>query len=349
MSKTVRFGIVGLDHWYSAIPLAEAIAANPATELVGIAHSDVTRAQEVAVRLGSPTVTDSAHELIADETIDVIASFVSVDKNPEVVIAAARAGKHIISVKPLAPTLAEATEIVAAVREAGVVFLPGESRSRGSELNQLVHRWVTDGRIGTVTSASFSLSGGLPKSWPDATDGGWWVDPLRSPGGGWMDHSLYQIDRMRWMLGEEVAEVSGRVANLVHKDLGMEDYGHAILRFDGGSMTTIEDTWSGPLGGWRISSSIVGTTGALHLDTSTGRIALFQDKGEFAGWTERLMPSDDAVGIDTILKAIATNGDSLATVEDAWENFAVCLAFYEAAATGTVVKPEHLARVAVAV
>jgi predicted dehydrogenase len=60
------------------------------------------------------------------------------------------------------------------------------------------------------------------------------------------------------------------------------------------------------------------------------------------------MPSDDAVGIDTILKAIATNGDSLATVEDAWENFAVCLAFYEAAATGTVVKPEHLERVAVA-
>jgi hypothetical protein len=31
----------------------------------------------------------------------------------------------------------------------------------------------------------------------------------------------------------------------------------------------------------------------------------------------------------------------LATVEDAWENLSVALAFYEAAATGSVVRPAH--------
>ena len=93
MSNAVRFGVVGLDHWYSAIPLAEAIAAKNDAVLVGIADRDITRAQEVAANTGNPLVTDDLHALIDDPSIDVIASFVSVDQNPDIVVAAARAGR----------------------------------------------------------------------------------------------------------------------------------------------------------------------------------------------------------------------------------------------------------------
>jgi predicted dehydrogenase len=344
MSSPTRFGIVGLDHWYSAIPLAEALAANAATELVGIADLELARAEEVAANTGSPKVTADLYELINDPTIDVIASFVSVDQNPDICVAAADAGKHIVSVKPLARSLAEADRIVEAVRRAGVVFMPGESRSREAAQNQLLHEWVTNGRIGRVTSAAFSLSGSLPQGWPGSSDPGWWADPERAPGGGWIDHSLYQIDRMRWLLGEEVTEVSGRVANLLHPDLPVEDYGHAILRFDGGAIATVEDTWSGPKGGWRISTSIIGTKGAIHLDTSTGLIGLLETEGSFDGWLQVKSPPDHSVGIDAVLDAIAHPETVLAGVDDAWENLAVCVAFYEAAASGAVVRPAHLAR-----
>ena len=47
---------------------------------------------------------------------------------------------------------------------------------------------------------------------------------------------------MRWLLGEEVADVSGRVANHVHHDLSVEDYGHATLTFTGGATFSMEDT-----------------------------------------------------------------------------------------------------------
>ena len=342
MSSPVRFGIVGLDHWYSAIPLAEGLAAHPGAELVGIADLDISRAEEVAAKTGSPRVTSDLRELIADPDIDVIASFVSVDRNPEICIAAAEAGKHIVSIKPLARTLEEADAIVAAVRKAGVVFIPGESRSRSSELNQLLHKWVAGGRFGRITSASFSLSGGLPQGWPGLASPGWWADAARAPGGGWIDHSLYQIDRMRWLLGEEVAEISGRAANLVHTELAVEDYGHAILRFDGGAMTTIEDTWSGPAGGWRITTSIIGTSGAVAVDTASGLISIFDAENEYDGWIHVAAPSDDSVGIESILAAVAGEGDPIAGVEDAWENLSACLAFYEASASGSVVEPAHL-------
>jgi predicted dehydrogenase len=343
MSTAVRFGVVGLDHWYSAVPLAEAIAAKNDAVLVGIADRDIARAKEVAAATGDPLVTDDLHALIDDPSIDVIASFVSVDQNPDIVVAAARAGKHIVSIKPLARTLAEADRIVDAVNAAGVVFMPGESRSREAAQNQLLKQWVSEGRLGRITSAQFSLSGSLPMGWPGGpADGGWWVDPNRAPGGGWIDHSLYQIDRMRWLLGEEVTEISGRTANLVHHDLGVEDYGHAILRFDGGAMASIEDTWSGPVGGWRIATSIVGTEGSLFLDTSTGLIGYLEVGGDQEDWKLFKSPSDKTVGIDSILAAVRDPKSSLSTVEDAWENLSVCVAFYEAAANGGVANPQHL-------
>ena len=78
MSSVTRFGIVGLDHWYTAIPLAEQLAARSDTELVAIADEDLARATEVANNTGGPRVTTSALELIEDPSIDVIASFASV-------------------------------------------------------------------------------------------------------------------------------------------------------------------------------------------------------------------------------------------------------------------------------
>jgi predicted dehydrogenase len=341
MSAPLRFGFVGLDHWYSAIPLAKAVAADSRTEIAAIADLSLDRAQEVSAQTGGARATTSFQELIEDESIDVIASFVSVDQNPEVAVAAAAAGKHIVSVKPLARTLAEADRIVAAVNAAGVTFTPGESRSRAAEQNKLLHEWVTSGRIGRVVSASFALVGRLPQGWPGASDAGWWVEPGRAPGGGWIDHSLYQIDRMRWLLGEEIVEASGTVANLVHADLPVEDYGHAVLRFEGGSISSVEDTWSGPEGAWRITTSIIGEEGAIALDTATGFVSVFEAGNAAGGWQHFQSPSDHTVGLDSIIAA-ATGAGALATVEDAWENLSATVAFYEAAASGSPVAPQHL-------
>ena len=62
MTAALRFGIVGLDHWYSAIPLARALASDERVELMSISHSDTARAHTVAADLGSVKVTDSIED-----------------------------------------------------------------------------------------------------------------------------------------------------------------------------------------------------------------------------------------------------------------------------------------------
>jgi predicted dehydrogenase len=337
MTKT-RFGFVGLDHWYTAVSLIEAIAAHEGAEVAGIADENIDHARSVAEKAGVARITANLHELIDDPTIDVIASFVSADRNPEIVIAAAQAGKHIVSVKPLAMTLDEADRVVEAVEKAGVVFIPGESRARASDLSVLLKSWIDSGRLGTIVSAGVTLSGGLPQAWPDSDDPGWWADPARSPGGAWIDHSLYHLDLLRWLLDDEVADVTGRIANLVHPDIRAEDYGHAIVRFSKGPIATVEDTWAGPRNGWRIATSIVGTRGTVAIDSVTGRLSLLEDGHD--GWQDIPAPSDSWLGLDAILAAVAGE-KPIATVRDAWENLAVSLAFYEAAKAGTVVAAAH--------
>ncbi|HEY6738640.1 MAG TPA: Gfo/Idh/MocA family oxidoreductase, partial [Actinopolymorphaceae bacterium] len=223
-SEPVRIAIVGLDHWYTAIPLAQAITLHPETQLVGIYDADAARARQVATKVGCKRVAASPTELIEDDGVQVVAAFASVDRNPDTCVAAAEAGKHIVSVKPLARTLDEATTILTAVRKAGVRFLPGESRSRSTAHHRQLRTWAREGRFGRPLTATFQMWGGLPKGWPGATSSGWFTDADRAPGGGWIDHAIYHIDLLRWVFDTNVVKVSGKTANLKHAELPFEDY-----------------------------------------------------------------------------------------------------------------------------
>lgn len=343
MPEPIRAAIVGLDHWYTAIELAQNFAAHPEIDLVGIADSNEAHARQVAGEAGVTRVTTDLHEFINDPGVELIASMVTVDQNPGIVIPAARAGKHILSVKPLARTLDEATQILQAVRETGVIFIPAETRARESRQSQDLYRLVRDGALGKLVSGNLTLMSSLPSPWPGAEpDGGWWADANRVPGGGWIDHSIYQIDLLRWLLGEEIETISGRVANLVHTHLSVEDYGHAIVGFEGGATFSIEDTWSGPRGGWRNELSLIGTTGAISIDTMTGQVSTFGIDPDVKGWTHAPVPEDTHNSIDPIVACIRGEETALGTVDDAWRNLAASIAFYEAAATGSVIAPPQL-------
>ena len=337
----LRVAIVGLDHWYLAFSFARAVAGHHATELTAIVDDDLDRARELAQRVGVGVESASTDRepVLDDETVDVVASFVSVDQNPAVSAAAVLRGKHLVSVKPLARTLGEATELREAVRRAGVLFLPTESRPRLAGQHQRIKRWVDEGAFGRILSASASLWAGLPNRWPGDPDPGWWADPQRVPGGGWIDHAIYDIDHLRWLLGEEVARVAGVAATLKHRNLPVEDYGAALLTFAGGAVANLEVTWTAPPGGGRRTLNIVGTDGALVYEGQSGRLSVTGRLSETGGWEDVEPGPWDSEGIDHLVAAVRGEEAPIATVDDAWRNLAACLAFYAAAATGSAVSP----------
>lgn len=83
---------------------------------------DVTEelAKDAAERLGFENYSSDWRKVVEDPEIDIIDIVTPNDSHAEIAIAAAKAGKHIISEKPLARTAAEAKTMLDAVKEAGV-------------------------------------------------------------------------------------------------------------------------------------------------------------------------------------------------------------------------------------
>jgi predicted dehydrogenase len=346
--KELRVALIGVDHWYSALPMLDGAGARDWFTLAGVWDADPSRAAEVAGRYGVARVEDDWRVLVDDPGIDAVLSFLSPDLNHTVCRAAAKAGKHIIANKPLALRVEDATRVVEAVRSSGVHFLPAESRQRLGPASRFLRQWLGDGRI---ASASMTTWAGLPRRWADDPDPGWFADPARTLGGGWVDHAIYQIDVLRWLLGEEIVAIGGQVANHCHVGLEVEDYGVATATFSGGAVATLENTWTAPDGGFQSSYTVVGSAGALtgaegwgknralRMDGILGRLLVHED----TGWAEVTPPGkhDQAADLDHWAAVISGEAEPVATVEDAWHNLAACVAFYESVREGRVCRPEE--------
>ena len=347
MNKTgCLIAILGLDHWYSALPYTSAFARDPRIKIAGIAHHDLVRAQRIASECGVDRVVAEPAALLEDKSTDAVAIFTSTDRVPGLCIAAAQAGKHVFTIKPLARTLAEATAVVGAIRAAGVHLMSTEGVGLGGRRGpvELVRSLVSEGRLGEVAFARCSVSAGLPWSWQDDPRPGWFVDPARCAGGGWIDHAIYQIDRLRWILGREVERVRGELATARHKDLQVEDWGSALVEFEGGTLAELRNDWFMPNGSmYQDQFEVAGAKGVARVDVVTHRVQVAETPlkwGVLDQWREVAVPLnyDDATATKHVADVVLGHAVPLATVEDAWRNLAVAEAFYEAAESGCPVR-----------
>jgi predicted dehydrogenase len=323
-----------MDHWYAGFAALRGVAAHDRAVITAAAHRKPAYLDSIAQEFGIPDTTDNYAEIVRRDDVDVVVAACTTAEAPALCQEAARHGKHIISVKPMALTLDAADATVAAVEQAGVGFYPLEAIQTAGGAAQRYARWLQEGRIGDPISATVIRRGGLPtQEWPGVhVERTWWLDAAKAPGGGWIDHSIYDIHMLRKLLQAEVVRVTGATANLVHKDIPLEDYGVATLTFDNGLVATVEVTWSsGPQSGMH-AFQLVGTEGQIATDGISGKQAV---KGNFAPWQGWVIsdpatnPSGDSVAM---MVDLVQNGTPLpATVEDGRINLAVCLAFYEAA------------------
>lgn len=327
----LRLGLAGLDHWYAALAFADAALASDDVDLVVVADDDQVRAAEVAARHGV-RVAATPEDVATDDGVDAVLSFVANDRNPAICIAAAEAGKHIVSVKPVARTLEEAETVAGAVRDAGVVFVPGETLFRFTGWYRFVEEWARGGGLGEPLSAYFWVWCGLPQKWAGADEPGWFTDPARATGGAWIDHGIYALDVLRSLFHHDVAGVDGFIANLKFPELEVEDHGVATVRFAGGSVATVESSWDAPRGiPFELGLQLFGTEGAAALDSRSGRVAVIGPDG--ADWRTGSFDGDgsEAGCLAHLVRSVRDEQPPIATVGDAVANLAAALSFYDTA------------------
>ena len=122
--RDVGIGLVGSG--FIAQAHVEGFAHVPSAAVRGVASPTPGNAARFAEEHGIPRHHTDYRALIEQADVDVLCIGAPNDLHRDICVAAASAGKHVICEKPLARTLAEADEMVAACRDAGVLLMYAE-------------------------------------------------------------------------------------------------------------------------------------------------------------------------------------------------------------------------------
>jgi len=345
-----RVGIVGLGHWYSAYGLARGLAGYPRAALVGVAAPDAVQRDAFARTFGVAAHADYA-TLLADPEVEIVHIATPVADIPACAITAAEAGKHILLGKPMAMTAEQADEMVAAVEKAGVVCVAfqGMARLRSAALKKR----LDDGLIGRIVLLHATARWSIAEDAYRSGRPGWFADPAQVPGGALVDEGIYAIEEMRWLAGSEVVRVEARIANLVHPDLAVEDWGMGTFTFANGVIATLEAGWTvtapratgpSPKQNGTVRLEIVGTRGEV-VEERLRRPGFSVLAAGAPGWVFE-SPAEEPFGpsvpapLDHLIDCVETGQPPLPSIQEARRSFRVALAAYESARRGTPVVPE---------
>ncbi len=273
-ARQVRIGMIGAG--FIAGYHLDGLRAAGGTEVRVIAGRSPAKVAALASRHGiADSVTDWRMVLARDD-IDAVVITTPDDTHPQIAIAAAAAGKHILLQKPMARTSGECRRIIAAV-EAADVHLQVSFMHRYFEEVVLARQLLADGAIGRPYSMR------LRNATPGADWGAWFYQRARVGGGVVMQLGVHGIDLLRHLFGA-IEAVSATTAlmrsertladgSVVHPD--NEDHALALYRFASGALASHEMSMSELAGCDRFTLEIYGERGTLWLRSGRGPLALF--------------------------------------------------------------------------
>lgn len=259
----LRIGIAGLHNWYHAFPLGKSAKLLPEIDLVCAAHENPQQLKQFAQTIGVKDYYTDYEEMFEREKMDAVIITAYTSLHLDLVRKAARKGLHVLCDKPLETSIEKAKEIANIVEKDGIKFMMSYP-FRYSFIFRKTKELLEKGAIGKPLSIEYLAEFKIPSDWPKTDDPGWYVDPKKAGFGGFIDHSVHQLDAFRFLLGSEAKRVFGIIDNLVHKDLAVDDYGVAIISFENNVHAIIKSTWTGPVR--QELFSICGTKGIISAD-----------------------------------------------------------------------------------
>ncbi len=193
----VRWGVIGLGGVVDQ-QIAPAIVNSAHSKLAACVGSTPEKSRAFAQKFGVPKCYGSIEELAAADVEAIFIATPNADHH-RMVVAAARAGKHVLCEKPLALNLEHGREMVDACRAAGVI-LRTAFQIRLEEILLRVREIVAAGTLGDLRAVLFERIAPLRQH------GAWRDDPRQ--GGVVFDVAVHLFDQVEWLTGLRVREMS---------------------------------------------------------------------------------------------------------------------------------------------
>ena len=322
----MRWGLIGA----STIAEQHMIGAIRATggTVAAVVSTSSVRAQDYAMQHGIPIFGTDLAAMLADPGIGAVYISSTNEKHHAQALAAIAAGKHVLCEKPLAMTVAEASDMVRRAEAAGVVFATNH-HLRCSGSHRAVRGLIAAGRVGRVLSLRLFHAVHLP-----AHLQGWRINDAGAGGGVIPDITVHDADVARFLLGEDPVTV---VAAMGSSGLGqgVEDSAMSVWTMPSGAMVQAHESFTHPFAGSGLE--VHGDKGSIFArDVMTqqpvGEIELVTAQGREA--VQFPKHTLYVQGVTDFLAAVAGQGEPAASGEDGIASLAVALAVREAARTG---------------
>jgi 1,5-anhydro-D-fructose reductase (1,5-anhydro-D-mannitol-forming) len=292
----IRVAMLSFWHVHAGDYLRQA-TNNPGTEVVAVWDEEPDRGKAKAAEIGVEFAPD-LDALLARGDVDAVICDTPTNLHHDVLVKAAKAGKHIFTEKVLAPTLAEANEILAAVDAAGVVLTLSLPRLY-DPYTQTVDEVIASGRLGQLTLARVRLShGGAIANWlPEH-----FYSKEQTLGGALIDlgcHPMYLTAKFLGGLPDTVSATYGYVSGRE-----VEDSAVAVLSYPNGAIGVAEAGFVNKMNPFEIE--IHGTEGSLFFGTPEAKLLVRADGDD--GFTEIPIGDRLPMAFDQWVQAVENGG-----------------------------------------
>lgn len=211
MSDRLRMAVIGVGHL--GRHHARILASMPHVELLGVVDIVEGRAAEIAQAHGVAAFTDWRDVL---DRLDAVSVAVPTESHLEVALPFLERGVATLVEKPLARTVAEADQLVAAARDRGVVLATGHTERFNPAVavaRPLIKepRFVEVHRLGTFPERSLD------------------IDVV-------FDLMIHDLDLVMSLVGDEVVSIDAVGVPVL---TGRVDIANARLRFKGGAIANL--------------------------------------------------------------------------------------------------------------
>jgi xylose dehydrogenase (NAD/NADP) len=308
--EPVRFGVLGCGR-IARNAFAPAVAASPLAVLHAAASRDISRAEAL-----KPTKAyGSYQQLLDDPAVEAVYIGTHNGLHCELAVAALERGKHVLCEKPLACTVAECEQMVAAARAADR-HLTEAFMYRHAQRFQRAVKLVADGAVGPLRYVQAAFSFVLEKK----DDVRW---KREWGGGGLYDVGCYCVNACRAFLGDGPVQV--QATGRLHPEHHVDVAAHATLTFPEERFAVISCGFDSA---FHTHLSVVGETGVLSVPepfgpvTDAGKELRVRGRGE--DLVERFEPQNVfQLEVEDLARAVRGAGFPLLRREDGLRNVAV--------------------------
>ena len=245
MAQAIRVGVIGAG--WPGHRHAEGYKAAGGFELAAVADLIPARRKKMMEQFGVQREYADANALLADVQVDAVSVCLPNAMHLPIVLAALKAGKHVICETPPAMNAGEVRKLATAANKSGKTLLFAFQRRFGG-FEQAARQAMEKGYIGDVyhVRAAWMRTRSLP-----AGTGWWYLDRAQSGGGAMMDLGSQMLDLAWHLMGQPRPVSSYAILDQRFKSVAppeakfdVEDAGRVLMKFEGGKSLELGTSWT---------------------------------------------------------------------------------------------------------